>query len=206
MGVACGTLGVRIVVSVDEHGVLLRASAVVAGASTEPRPLLVPATGRSPMSNAPKLSDASDVDIDLSVADVVDPRGAQRVLDVAIAKGMQVQVEDGRYVDLPLPKDIRVVWGGDYGYSINLDERGDFKADVRDAFGHSVYEIDGFDIFEDGFMKDKQDLKGLTTMLVENGVIPPDSDVLRLAEAERRWDGLVDDERERNRTAGPSAG
>ena len=206
MSVEHGPLGVRIVVSVDEHGVLLRAGAVVAGASTEPRPLLVPATGRSPMSNEPKLSGASDVDIDLSVADVVDPRGAQRVLDVAIAKGMQVQVEDGRYVDLPLPKDIRVVWGGDYGYSINLDERGDFKADVRDPFGRSVYEIDGFDIFEDGFMKDKQDLKGLASMLVENGVIPPGSDVVRLAEAERRWEALVDEEHERNHGTTPGVG
>jgi hypothetical protein len=51
-------------------------------------------------------------------------------------------------------------------YYINLDERGDFYADVRTKSGKTVFEIKGFDIFEDGFMRNKKDMKGLEEHLV----------------------------------------
>lgn len=73
-----------------------------------------------------------------------------------------------------------------YGYYVNLDERGSFNADVRDRSGKSVYEVKAGDelkegessIFEDGFMKHKDDLVGLTKYLREMGVIEKDSIIL----------------------------
>jgi hypothetical protein len=64
-----------------------------------------------------------------------------------------------------------------YGLFINLDERGEFFADVRDTKGNTVYEIHGFDIFEDGFMQHKHDVEGLTEYLQQLGVILKDSEV-----------------------------
>jgi hypothetical protein len=58
-------------------------------------------------------------------------------------------------------------------YFINLDERGEFYADVRNAFDKTVFEISGFEIFEDGFMSNKDDLEGLSMYLVQLGVMAP---------------------------------
>jgi hypothetical protein len=67
-----------------------------------------------------------------------------------------------------------------YYYFIDLDERGDFYADVRKDGdqGETVFEIHGFDIFEDGFMSDKKDLAGLREYLVNVGIIEKEDDVL----------------------------
>lgn len=59
-----------------------------------------------------------------------------------------------------------------FQYFVNLDERGEFFADVRDADGNTVYEIHGFDIFEDGYMEHAKDLRGLHETLIEWGIIP----------------------------------
>lgn len=80
-----------------------------------------------------------------------------------------------------------------FGYSINLDERGEFYADVRDASGETIFEIhapdeEGCSIFEDGFMRHKTDLAGLQFYLVDLGVIPKGSAILPLVEFERRLD------------------
>lgn len=58
-------------------------------------------------------------------------------------------------------------------YFINLNERGDFYADVRNAYDATVFEIYGFDIFEDGFMKNESDLDGLKSYLVDLGIMTP---------------------------------
>lgn len=89
-----------------------------------------------------------------------------------------------------------------YGYYINLDERGDFYADVRDADGSTVFEIrageslgeDESSIFEDGFMRDKHDLSGLTEHLRSLGVIPQDAEVLTASEFEQRLEAPEDDD------------
>lgn len=78
---------------------------------------------------------------------------------------------------------------GYFGYYINLDERGEFYADVRDRKGATVFEIrvgpdDEGGIFEDGFMRHKADVKGLTDHLRELRVIPPQGVVLPMAEFE----------------------
>jgi hypothetical protein len=57
-------------------------------------------------------------------------------------------------------------------YHINLDERGDFYADVR-RNGHTIFEINGFDIFSDGWMKHKKDLLGLGEYLRHLDLIEP---------------------------------
>lgn len=64
-----------------------------------------------------------------------------------------------------------------YFYYINLDERGEFYADVRDSKGETVFEIKGSEIFEDGFMKHKSDLRGLESYLKDLEVIPGDASV-----------------------------
>jgi hypothetical protein len=55
-------------------------------------------------------------------------------------------------------------------YHINLDERGEFYADVR-RDDKTIFEIKGFEIFEDGFMRNKNDMHGLAGYLVTLGII-----------------------------------
>lgn len=66
-----------------------------------------------------------------------------------------------------------------YLYFINLEERGEFYADVRDDSNNTVFEIKGFDIFEDGWMRNKNDLMGLRNHLVGLGVMKDDDDLIR---------------------------
>ena len=58
-----------------------------------------------------------------------------------------------------------------YRYFINLDERGEFYADVRNVRDRSIFEIKGFEIFEDGWMRHKHDLAGLKRYLVHLGLM-----------------------------------
>ena len=60
-----------------------------------------------------------------------------------------------------------------FKYYINLDERGEFYADVRNEDDDTVFEIKGYEIFENGYMKHKNDLDGLKNHLVDLGVIEP---------------------------------
>lgn len=63
-------------------------------------------------------------------------------------------------------------------YHINLNERGSFHADVR-RDGQTIYDIyagaelnDGdSSIFEDGFMRNERDMRGLREYLVDLEVI-----------------------------------
>ena len=68
-----------------------------------------------------------------------------------------------------------------YLYFINLDERGEFYADVRDGSNNTIFEIKGFDIFEDGWMRNKSDLTGLKNHSVGLGVMKADDDLTREA-------------------------
>ena len=60
-----------------------------------------------------------------------------------------------------------------YVYIINLNERGEFYADVRKGSdqGKTVFEIHGFEIFDDGFMSHDHDVNGLWEYLVSLGII-----------------------------------
>lgn len=58
-----------------------------------------------------------------------------------------------------------------YRYYINLDERGEFYADVRNESEKTVFEIHGFDIFKDGWMRHKNDIAGLGAYLLDLGVV-----------------------------------
>lgn len=55
-------------------------------------------------------------------------------------------------------------------YHINLDERGEFYADVRNSSDKTIYEIRGFGIFEDGFMRHNRDTWGLLEYLIHLGL------------------------------------
>ena len=65
-----------------------------------------------------------------------------------------------------------------FEYYINLNERGEFYADVRNPQGETVLEIKGFDIFEDGFMKHDKDIQGLREYLVYLGIMNEDQDLV----------------------------
>jgi hypothetical protein len=73
-----------------------------------------------------------------------------------------------------------------YTYHINLDERGDFSADVRrgGCNGPTVYEIHGFDVFEDGFMNQKNDIAGLQEHLYGLGIFGKEDRIGTEEEAE----------------------
>lgn len=73
-----------------------------------------------------------------------------------------------------------------FGWYIDLDERGSFRADVRDEAGNTVYEVSAGDelgedetsVFDDGYMRDKHDLAGLQAYLRDLKVIPADGEIL----------------------------
>ncbi len=79
-----------------------------------------------------------------------------------VPEGMEWSERDETYV-WPTPN-------ATLAFHINLDERGEFFADVRNAEDETVFEIHGFDIFEDGFMRDKEDMAGLLEYLVQLGI------------------------------------
>lgn len=62
-----------------------------------------------------------------------------------------------------------------FKYYVNLDERGDFNADVRAPDGTTVFEIRDadhlWDLIDAGFMSGKRDLEGLTDYLAGIGTI-----------------------------------
>lgn len=55
-------------------------------------------------------------------------------------------------------------------YHINLDDEGEFYADVRDAYGMPVFEIDG-PVDAPGVMAHERDLEGLKGYLIRIGVM-----------------------------------
>lgn len=69
-----------------------------------------------------------------------------------------------------------------YTYHIDLNERGSFRADVRNSSGKTVFNIlagdelgpDESSIFEDGFMKNMHDMDGLKQYLVSLKIMNPD--------------------------------
>lgn len=64
-----------------------------------------------------------------------------------------------------------------YAYYINLDERGEFYADVRDENDNIIYEIKSdeetgeISIIKDGYMRHKRDCFGLTAYLKQLKII-----------------------------------
>ena len=62
-----------------------------------------------------------------------------------------------------------------YKYYININERGDFNADVRAPDGTTVFEIQNADhmweLVEDGFMHDGEDISGLFEHLCTIGLV-----------------------------------
>lgn len=65
-----------------------------------------------------------------------------------------------------------------YEYFIDLDERGEFLADVRDPEGNTIFEIEVTEednIFEDGFMSHTKDIQGLEKYLKSTGFMPKNS-------------------------------
>jgi hypothetical protein len=65
-----------------------------------------------------------------------------------------------------------------FEYVIDLDERGEFRATVYNDNGRVVFGIDGYDIFEDGFMEDKNDVIGLKEHLVSLGIMHKDDTLI----------------------------
>ena len=65
-----------------------------------------------------------------------------------------------------------------FHYYINLDERGEFYADVRDHAENTVLELFGTDIFEDGYMRNKDDLNGLRDYMVDMGICEDTDNIL----------------------------
>lgn len=68
--------------------------------------------------------------------------------------------------------------GSTFHYFINKDERGEFSADVRNSDGNTVFDALDFSIFEDGFMKHKHDLEGLTEYLLSLGIIESNDKII----------------------------
>lgn len=86
---------------------------------------------------------------------------------------------------------------GPLGYYVNLDERGDFYADVRDPSGATIFEVrseeDGtIALIEDGFMRHKTDLDGLAEHLADLGLIGDGAELFPADRFETRLDETPD--------------
>lgn len=66
----------------------------------------------------------------------------------------------------------------EYHYYINLNERGEFYADVRDSKGDTILDIKGFDIFEDGYMRHTEDIDGLKFYLISLGLLKNHDEII----------------------------
>lgn len=62
-------------------------------------------------------------------------------------------------------------------YYVHLDEPGEFYADVRDAYGKTVFEIDGV-VFKPGIMDHGRDLDGLKGHLIQIGLMTSGQDLV----------------------------
>lgn len=73
-----------------------------------------------------------------------------------------------------------------FGYYINVDDHGYFRADVRNEAGCCIFEIcagkslpdGGTSIFEDSHMRDADDVRGLEAYLKSLSAIPSDGELL----------------------------
>ncbi|KAF1702915.1 hypothetical protein [Pseudoxanthomonas kaohsiungensis] len=80
-----------------------------------------------------------------------------------------------------------------YGYFIDLHERGSFIADVRDAQGKTIYEVragnelgeDEASPVDDGFMKHVEDIDGLQSYLLDLKLLQPGDRILTMRDFER---------------------
>lgn len=99
-----------------------------------------------------------------------------------------------------------------FGYFINLDERGQFNADLRDFDNNTLMTVtneeqddDGNELYgeiglvEAGYMKHGRDLSGLADYAIQMGLIPAGSTVLASNDFERKqeevweqWQECVD--------------
>jgi hypothetical protein len=85
---------------------------------------------------------------------------------------------------------IQTIKNLNFGYYINLNERGSFNADVRDMDGKTLLEVasdeDG-EVWqvEDGFMKDCSDVSGLTEYAVSAGILPAGAQIHSRSKFER---------------------
>lgn len=84
------------------------------------------------------------------------------------------------------------IGSGKFGYYIDLDERSCFYADVRDVNGKTIFEIridsddndDESNIFEDGYMRDKNDILGLAKYLKDLGILKNNDVILNMIDFE----------------------
>lgn len=86
---------------------------------------------------------------------------------------------------------------GPLGFYVNLDERGSFYADVRNALGDTVFELraegEELDLVEDGFMKHKTDIDGLSSYLASIGVIEEKTSIMEMSAFEAELDAASPD-------------
>jgi len=80
-----------------------------------------------------------------------------------------------------------------YGLYINLDERGEFYADVRDVNDKTVFEInteEAEDLVEGGFIKDPREPDEIESYLKDAGIIPQNGfvyDMQRFEQLQERY-------------------
>ena len=71
----------------------------------------------------------------------------------------------------------------EYYYYINLNERGDFNADIRDANNTTLYEIASpeclTELVDSGYMNHYQDITSLKAYLIDMSILPADCKVYR---------------------------
>lgn len=81
----------------------------------------------------------------------------------------------------------------DYYHFIDHDERDEYRAHVEDGNGNVVFAYD-YEIFEDGFMRNCEDYRGLAEYLVSLGIAEKGSRVLDGYSNEPPADDDEDDE------------
>ncbi|CAE6793303.1 hypothetical protein R70006_04950 [Paraburkholderia domus] len=106
--------------------------------------------------------------------------------------------------DFKYANELKAAFGDEnrrkFGYYVNLDERGQFNADVRDETGNSIFvvsigqsgEEDESNPVEDGFMSHTEDIEGLAEYLADLGVMRADDELLTMRDFEKYQDRVTD--------------
>ncbi|MFK4132364.1 hypothetical protein ACI2KR_08760 [Pseudomonas luteola] len=88
-----------------------------------------------------------------------------------------------------------------FGYVVNLNERGDFNADVRDLNDKTIYEVkmdheEGhIPQVEDGFMRHSTDISGLQSYLTDLGFLQKGDKLLNEKDFSRVQEKYFDNDR-----------
>lgn len=106
-------------------------------------------------------------------------------VSIALEEMLSLFKESQDYGDVKTAiENLQENYSPEFHYMINMDERGEFSADVRDDSGKTIYEIKNDEEgnvpeIEDGFMRHTTDIEGLEKHLKSLDIMPKKSHLVK---------------------------